>query len=309
MLDLYKLTIFAHVAEAGSFSAAAESLYMSQSAISQHIKELEAGLGQSLFERGRRGVSLTLQGQILRDYAEKILTLAAQAEAALTNVGALKEGKLSFGATPGVGVYLAPDWVQSFRGVYPQLSVILHTGVSQGIAEELITGRLEMAFLEGEPGPAGAQLESLVLAEVEQRAVVGFRHPFWGRESLNLAELAGQSFIMRQAGSQSRQWLEAQLGAAGLSYNIGAEFDHLEAMKRAVQVGTCLAILPPYVTAGEVTQNLLQSIPLEDGPLRRALRLVWRSGRPLGPIARAFLTHLAPVYPVLARWDSSHFTA
>jgi LysR family transcriptional regulator, low CO2-responsive transcriptional regulator len=308
MLDLNKLLIFAQVAQAGSFSAAAESLYMSQSAVSQHIKELEAALGQNLFERGRRGVSLTPQGELLRDYAEKILTLAAQAEAALTKVEALKAGKLSFGATPGVGVYLAPDWVQAFRGTYPQMSLILQTGLSQEMAEGVLRGRLELALVEGEPGPAAAGLGSLILEEVEQRAVVGFRHPFWGREGLRLEELRGQALIVRQAGSQSRQWLESQLGAAGIGLTIGAEFDQLEAIKRAVQLGTCLAILPPYVTAREVEQGLLHSIPIEGRPLRRPLRLLWRAGRPLGPIARAFLASLAPVYPILARWDSSHFT-
>ena len=86
MLDLHKLDIFLHVVRAGSFNRAAEGLLMSQSAVSQHIQDLEAGLGATLFERGRRGVNLTKAGDALHDYALRIFTLLAEAENAVTDV-------------------------------------------------------------------------------------------------------------------------------------------------------------------------------------------------------------------------------
>ncbi|MBL8120019.1 MAG: LysR family transcriptional regulator, partial [Anaerolineae bacterium] len=133
MLDLYKLHIFSVVAETGSFSAAAERLYMTQPAVSQHIKELEGGLGRTLFQRGWRGVKLTAHGEILQRYTGEIFALVAEAERALTDVEQLSSGRVRVGATPGVGVYLAPEWVQQFRSRYPQLTVALQTGVTASI--------------------------------------------------------------------------------------------------------------------------------------------------------------------------------
>ncbi len=109
MLDLHKLNIFAAVARTGSFSAAAEQLLLSQPAVSQHVHDLEAGLGTRLFERGRRGVMLTPAGAQLYDYAQAIFRLVAEAESAVTDVANLAAGQLAVGATPGVSVYLLPE--------------------------------------------------------------------------------------------------------------------------------------------------------------------------------------------------------
>ena len=125
VLDLYKLQIFSVVVQEGSFSGAAERLYMTQSAVSQHIKDLETNLGVSLFQRGWRGVTLTPHGEILNRYASQILALVISAENALMNIDTLEGGRVSVGTTPGVGVYLAPLWVQQFREQYPQLTVAL----------------------------------------------------------------------------------------------------------------------------------------------------------------------------------------
>src|SRR5512145_430713 len=149
MLDLYKLQIFAVVVQEGSFSRAAEHLYVTQSAVSQHIKELEAGLGTTLFQRGPRGVKLTHPGEILYGYTRDIFALVAQAETALTDVEHLTSGRVSLGATPGIGVYLAPDWVQQFRAQYLQITVSLQTDITPHIVADVLGHRLDIGFIEG----------------------------------------------------------------------------------------------------------------------------------------------------------------
>ena len=114
MLDLHKLEIFLRVVREGSFSRAAESLLMTQPAVSQHIQDLEAQLGTQLFVRERRGVSLTTEGETLHGYATRILQLMAEAENAVTDVTQLAGGSVSVAATPGISVYLLPEWVQAF---------------------------------------------------------------------------------------------------------------------------------------------------------------------------------------------------
>lgn len=300
MLDLYKLQIFAVVVQEGSFSAAAERLYMTQSAISQHIKDLESSLGQTLFQRGWRGVKPTAQGEILADYARQIFALVAQAETALTNAQRLTSGKVSIGTTPGIAVYLAPDWVELFRARYPQLSVTLQTGVTAQIVADVLAHHLDIGMIEGELDAFHqARLEYRVLQEVEQVVVVGQKHAFWTAESLQLTDLHRKWFIMRQPNSQTRIWLERTLKQHHVEPAVGAEFDNLESIKRSVMTGTCLTILPPYTIQNEIAQNMLRAVPIEGRPLRRSLKLIWDREVHFSPITRAFLEEISSLYPAL----------
>ena len=301
MIDLNKLHVFHVVAQAGSFSAAADRLYITQSAVSQHMKDLEAGLGRPLFQRGRRGVRLTPHGEILQRYARDIFALAAQAEAALTDVAHLSEGRVSIGVTPGVSVYLAPEWIARFRARYPRLTVALQTGVTAQVVPDVLAGRLDMGLIEGELDAFAAEgrLASRPLAEVEQRVVVGRDHPWAGRASVRLEELDGQPMILRPPGSQTRAWLDGALRPRRVAPLVAAEFDNLESMKRSAAQGTCLTVLPAYVVQAEVAAGTLAAIPVEGRPLVRTLKLVWAEDAPFGPVALAFLEALSVEYPTL----------
>ena len=300
MIDLHRLYVFHIVAQEGSFSAAAVRLYMTQSAVSQHIKELEASLGQTLFDRGWHGARLTASGEVLAGYARQVFELVAQAENALTDVGRLASGRVSIGASPGVGVYLAPHWVQQFRSQYPRLTVAFNTGVTAQITADVLAHRIDLGVIEGELDPRSlARLGHHILEQVEQSVVVGFKHPFWDMSSVTLAALNQQSFIVRQQNSQSRIWLEQTLKQHGVEPVIGAEFDNLESIKRALGAGRCLAVLPAYVVEVEVEQHMLRRIPVEGQPFVRAMRLIWDREVRFSPVARAFLAFLAEHYPGL----------
>jgi DNA-binding transcriptional LysR family regulator len=300
MLDLYKLHIFAVVIQEESFSAAAERLYMTQSAVSQHIKELETSLGRSLFQRGWRGVKLTPHGEVLNRYTGEIFELVAKAENALIDIDHMTSGRISIGATPGLGVYLVPDWTLNFRARYPQITVALQTGITSQIVSDVLAQRLEIGFIEGELSDHHAsRLSSLILEEIEQQVVVGFKNRFWDHQTLCLEDLQHQSMIVREAHSQSRLWLEERLRHYGIETVIGAEFDNLESIKRAVSLGPCLSILPPYVVQTEVAQGLLHMIPVREKPFTRNLKVIWDSRVPFSPITRAFLTELSQRYSAL----------
>jgi DNA-binding transcriptional LysR family regulator len=300
MLDLYKLHIFSVVTQEGSFSAAAEHLYMTQSAVSQHIKELEVSLGRLLFQRGWRGVKLTPHGEVLKCYASEIFELVARTENALMDIEHLTSGRISIGATPGLSVYLVPDWVLSFRARYPQITVALQTGTTSQIVSDVLAQRLEIGFIEGELNDHyPPRLSSLILEEIEQQVVVGFKNRFWDYEAVGLEDLQHQSMIVREAHSHSRLWLEERLHHYAIETVIGAEFDNLESIKRAVSLGPCLAVLPPYVAQAEVAQGLLHMIPVRDKPFTRNLKVIWNSRVPFSTITRAFLTELSQRYSAL----------
>ncbi len=300
MLDLHKLRVFFVVAQEGSFSAAAERLYITQSAVSQQIKELEASLGQALFEREWRGVRLTPSGEILTEYTRQIFDLIAQAENALTNVQQLASGKVSLGATPGIGVYLAPLWVQGFRARFPHLTVALNTGVTAQVVGDVLNHRVDLGIIEGELDDlTPPRLDHLIMSQVEQQIVVGSKHPFWHTQQIAPADLRAQSFITRQQNSQSRIWLERTLKRLNIEPLIGAEFDNLESIKRAVAAGTCVAVLPAYVVQNEIDARTLHAVPVAGRPFVREIKLVWDRDVRFSPIVRAFITFLTTDYPSL----------
>jgi DNA-binding transcriptional LysR family regulator len=300
MLDLYKLQIFNAVVQEGSFTAAAERLYITQSAVSQHIKDLESGLGRTLFQRGRRGVKLTPHGEVLHRYAREIFALVARAEVALTDVSQLEGGRVSLGATPGVAVYLAPAWVQRFRARYPHLTVGLQTGVTSQVVDEVVAHRLDLGIIEGElEAMAQQRIQWLPLAEVEQKVIVGMAHPWAGIAEVPIDALHRQAFIMRPPNSQTRIWLDSALRVYGVEPLVGAEFDNLESIKRAIANGQCITILPEYIVSGELEQGMLRAVPLAGAPLKRTLKLIWARDSYFSPVTRAFLGELVGEYPAL----------
>lgn len=273
---------------------------MTQSGVSQHIHDLETGLGVQLFTRGRRGVTLTPAGYTLHDYARRILALMAEAVSEITQVEQLARGQVTVGATPGVGIYLLPEWIQAFRQQYPKLTAGLQTNTTPQIIGDLLAGRLDFGIVEGEIAePVDAHLGVYPLQETEQLVVVGKQHPFWSREQIRIAELAGETLIMRQPGSQSYAWLMQMLAQANVQLHIGAEFDNVESIKRTVMLGKALAILPWYAVRHEEELGLLRSLPISDRPLLRTIKLVWDQRRPFTPVARSLLRHLQGCFPAL----------
>ncbi len=302
MLNLYKLEIFAIVVQSGSFSAAADRLLLTQPAVSQHIQDLESALGARLFDRGRRGVTLTPAGETLHEYTRSILRLVAEAEAAVTDVTQLAAGEMAVVATPGVSVYLLPDWVLAFRDQYPKLSVQVQTSTTPQIVAQLQSGKADIGLIEGELEAIDTTgIGVLALEEVAQLIVVGPAHPWWTRGSVVCADLNGQNFVMRQRSSQTRLWLDGRFQAAGTTIQVVAEFDNVESIKRAVERGIGISVLPAYAIAVEVEGARLRGLPVRDKPMRRTLKLLWNEEGYPTPVCRTFVRHLAGYFPELAK--------
>lgn len=297
MLDVYKLRLFVSVATLNSLSRAAEVHYISQSAISQHIAQLEAYLGRRLFTRHRRGVTLTPDGEVLYRYAVQICQLIAEAELALVTLTADSEGELTLGATPNISTYRLPIWTSGFTRRYPRLRVRVQTDITARIIDDVLTGKLDIGLIEGEVDPNRLpQLRIQRLERIAHVVVVGHMHPLWGRQSLHLSELAQHKLIMRPANSHSRQWLEAIFKAHAIKPAVLLEMDNIEAMKRVVEAGDSLTILPDYTVADAVQHGRLWAIRLADVPLMRDHTAIWSAHRLPTPIAHAFIRHLGALF-------------
>lgn len=298
MLSLYKLEVFLTAVKEGSFSGAARRLYMTQPAVSQHIQDLEKQLGTKLFERLPRGVKLTQSGEKLNGYSERILFLVAEAENAVTDVASIEDGSIHIGATPGVSNYLFFEWVRGFNEKFPNLSVVLQTGITPEIVKGIVGRKLNLGFIEGElDGMRHNGLSNLVLEPIPMSVIVSNNHDWNGRKEVKISELDRIPLITRQRGSRTRLWIDDVFRQHNIQPNIIAELDNIEAIKQAVMSNMGISILPAYAINRELHDGKLRQIAVKKLRLERNLKLIWDSDAPLNPITRAFVEHMTQFYP------------
>ncbi len=300
MITLHKLKLFIVVYERGSFNRAAQELYLSQSAISQHMHSLEAALGASLFERSPQGVQPTPAGELLYDYARKMLNLLAEAEREIMQVDQVQNHQLTVSATPGISVYLLPVWLQQFQVAYPNINVSLQTVLTAEVVRDVLNGRYDLGFLEGELEELDAEhLGKMRLLDIDYYVMVNSQHPWAALETIPAAELPQQPFINRQPASRTRHWLEHTLAQNQLKLKNIAELDSPGAIKYALLNRMGAAILPDYSVEREIERGEIHKLTISEFDLKRPLMLVWDKRQPFTPIQRAFITLLAQNAPQL----------
>lgn len=299
MLSLHKLEVFLVVVQEGKISRAAKRLFMTQSAVSQHIHDLEASLGVSLFERFSQGVRLTADGETLLSYAKQIVWLVASAESALTRVENLSDGKLAIGFTPNVASLLAPDWLRHFREQYPAIKVVVQTGITPTLVQALKEGHIDLAFVEGELQDS-SQLHITEMEQTQISVVISATHPWAECASISIRQLAQEPFISRERGSETHSWTMELFARFGLTPNIVAEFDNPYAIQRAIIHGMGVSLLPITFFQEGLDQGSLKFLTLQELPdLHRTLKAIRLNNLPLKPIPRSFLRILEERYPQL----------
>lgn len=299
MISLHKLGIFLAVAQEGKISKAANRLLMTQAAVSQHIQDLEASLGVTLFERSSQGVSLTPAGQTLMTYARQILHSLAEAESAVTNVKNLRNGTLILGFTPHISGEIATEWLTAFYAEYPSIHVKAHIDTTRELLDLLQKQRLDLIFVEGEIEPH-ADLEIVGLQPIRMMVAVSARHPWAERQQVSIYELAEAPYLARSMDSHTSQWTNTLFAQFQLTPNIIAEFNHPLAIKRAILQGMGVSLLPECFLREEHLHGQVKLLSIREIPdLHRMLRVAWMRDMPLRPIPKAFLRLLGKRYPHL----------
>src|SRR5881392_319641 len=203
MLNVGRLRILKEVAYRGSFSAAAEALSYTQSAVSQQIAALEAETGLPLLERHPRGVSLTAAGQTLVAHAEGILARLDSAEAALSAIAGLRGGRLRMASFPTAGATLMPMAIATFRAAYPDVALSLVEGEPEELTPRLRDGEFDLGLIfefegTGEPGPG---LLSAPLFEDPLKLALPKGHPLVHKDRVSLDDLSDESWVQTSEAS------------------------------------------------------------------------------------------------------------
>jgi DNA-binding transcriptional LysR family regulator len=246
MLNVARLRVLREVAYRGSFSAAAEALSYTQSAVSQQIATLESEAGMALLERHPRGVSLTAAGQTLVGHAEGILARLDAADAALAAIAGLRGGRLRMASFPTAGATLMPLAIATFRSSYPEVELMLAEGEPEDIAPRLRAGELDLALLFEFAGETFLEedMTRLELLEDPMYLALPREHPLAQREAVRLADLAGEPWVQTSRASPCARHVVRSCHAAGFEPNVSFESDDYQTVQGLVAAGVGVALIP-----------------------------------------------------------------
>ncbi len=284
-ITLRQLRVFEAVAERLSYTKAAESLYLSQPAVSMQIRQLEDNVGLSLFEKLGKKVHLTEAGNELHRYAKGIFRQLDEMEEVLESMKGVTHGRLDIAVASTVN-YFAPRALGAFSRLYPEIQLKLDVTNRKYLVKLLEENEKDLVLM-GQP-PENLDLEAEAFMENPLVVIAPPDHPLAGKEKIPLERLMEESFLLREAGSGTRQAMERFFKEHQLEVKRGMEMTRNEAIKQGVRAGMGLGIVSTHTIELEVETGRLAILDVEEFPLKRQWHLVHRRGKRLSPAAEAF---------------------
>lgn len=288
-MDLDLLRTFTAIARRGTFSAAAHELSLTQSGVSRQVQKLERELGVALFDRSELPLGLTREGELLREYAERVLAEYAELQQRLRAKPGELSGELRVAASTTPGEFLLPRLISAFTAQHPKVQPDVRILDSAEVVGLLERGAYDVGFT-GAKGPGGG-LRYWEIAEDEVVLAVPARHPFARRDAVRLEDLPGQPFIAREGGSGTLRSVHEAVAAAGLKFpelRIVMVLGSHEAIVEAVRAGLGLGFVSALALAGRSRQEV-RAVRLDGVPVVRPLYLAHPADGPGSPLPRAFI--------------------
>jgi DNA-binding transcriptional LysR family regulator len=244
MLDVRRMRVLREVAVRGSFSAAADALSFTQSAVSQQVAALEREAGTVLVQRSARGVKLTEAGEALVRHAESIMARLAEAEAELEAIAGLRGGRLRMASFESAGASLMPLAIAAFSGQHPAVELSLSLSEPEDCVPLLRSGDLDLAIVfESAVQDHDDGIDRVHLFEDPMYLVLPRDHPLANRRRLRLADLANEAWIGGQADCECNRLMNRACASAGYAPRIAFETDDYTAMQGFVAAGVGVSLI------------------------------------------------------------------
>ena len=244
MLDVRRMRVLREVAVKGSFSAAAESLSFTQSAVSQQIAALEREAGTTLVQRSARGVRLTEAGEAVVRHAEAIMARLAEAEAELEAIAGLRGGRLRTAAFESAGATLMPLAIAAFRQKHPAVELSMSLSEPEDCVPMLRSGELDLGIVfESAVKHADDGIHRVHLLEDPMYLVLPRDHPLANRRRVRLADLAGEAWIGGQPDCECNRLISRACATAGYDPRFAFETDDYTAMQGFVAAGVGVSLI------------------------------------------------------------------
>jgi len=285
-MELNQLETFLAVAEERGFSRAATRLHRTQPAVSQVIRKLEEAVGEMLFDRAARDGSLTAAGELLRDYALRLLALRREAASALGELKNLERGHLQLAANEYTCMVLLPA-IDAFRREYPHIPVTVQRMLASRIPEELSRRSFELGVISFRPDPV--QIRTIAVYGDSLAFIVSPRHRLASAHRVSIRDLGNENFIAHNVASPLRRKVIEAFQRHRTPLRMAIELPTIEAIKRFVAMGNGVALVPHLTVARELETGDLVRVPVAELDVKRVLRLAQRRRATLSYAAKAFL--------------------
>lgn len=299
---LDQLKILQAIIKEGSFKRAADSLYISQPAVSLQIQNLEKQLDVVLFERRSKKATLTEAGNLMLRYGVRILSLCEETCRALEDLQNLRGGTLIIGASQTIGTYLMPRLIGLFRQRYPQVAVQLQVHSTRLISWSVANGQVDLAIVGGEiPGELEEVLQVTAYAEDELALILPISHPFSQLPDIQKEDLYQLRFIAFNNQSTIRKVIDKVLNQNDIDskrFKIEMELNSIEAIKNAVQSGLGAAFVSVSAIAKELELGILHCAKIDNIVIKRMLSIIVNPHRYQSKAAEAFSHEMLMSFPL-----------
>jgi|TARA_B110000967_G_scaffold203376_1_gene243953 DNA-binding transcriptional LysR family regulator len=280
---LEQLVILRAVAKGGSFKNAAQSLFLTQPAVSLQIQNLEKQLKINLFDRTKKQIELTEAGTLLLRYSNRILALCEESSRVLEDLSELQSGKLVIGASQTTGTYLMPKIIGLFQQKYPNINVQLNVDSTRKVAWHLMNRQVDIGIVGGKiPKELRKILEITPYVEDELALIVPPSHPYVKLECIKKEDLYDLKFISLNSYSTIRTVVDDTLSKNGIDVTrlkVEMELNSIEAIKNAVQSSLGAAFVSVSAITKELELNLLNCVRIEDVKINRKLCIILNPNR------------------------------
>ena len=279
MITDFRLKVFKTVAYRLSFTKAAAELLISQPAVTKHISELEKQVGAPLFDRRGGTVSLTPQGALLLDYANRILSLYGNLNDAFADNGCLPSGTIRLGASTTIAQYVLPSML-ALRRRYPDIRIEMAMGNTERIEELTADGRIDLGVIEGKATGHNLHYEHFMNDELV--LVTATANSAFRLDEVNRDQLAALPLVIREAGSGTLEVLDEALTRYGLSLRemqIEIQLGSTESIKRYLYHSGAFAFVSVQAVVDELVQHKLRIIDVEGLDIRRSFSFVSAHGQ------------------------------
>ena len=288
-LTLRQLVVFEAVTRHLSFSKAAAELHLSQPGVSMQVRQIESFVGLPLTEQVGKQIFLTEAGRNVQHAARNISAQLTDLGNALARLKGAEEGQLNIAVTSTVNA-VATGILAGFRGRYPKVSIHLEVSNRAEVLGLLAANRIDLAIMGQVPDGLG--LEATQFMDNPLVVIAPVDHPWVGRTDIPIAELANESFLVREDGSGTQGAMERFFSARQLKIHKSMQMNSNEAIKMAVQAGLGLGIISEQTLEMELMLKRLAVLSVEGFPIMRHWFIVHRSDKLLSPVASAFKTYL-----------------
>lgn len=286
-MHIETLKVFCDVVETRSFSTAASQNFVTQSAVSQQVRTLEERYGRRLLERTRGNVQATPAGEVLYHMAKEIIRLYDDMEAKLREAAEMVAGTVRVAAVPSVGLYELSGPLRAFLSQYPQVHLRLEYARASRIYEDAQKGNIDLgivAYPQRRPG-----ITIIPFRQDRLVIVTPPGHPLARQKSVSLGRLQGESFVGFERDIPTRKETDRLLRRHQVEPRYVTELDNIETIKRMVEIGHGLALLPEPAVVPEAKNKTVAVVQIADEPALRPLGIIHRQGRIFSPAAQKFL--------------------